>query len=122
MRRVQQEHENSCGAACVAMLSGCTYEEAVGLVGSGTTSERQLRKGLRQKGVELGENALDGKAVFSGMKADGLLRARIMNPQDLDERWSHWLVWDAKIGAILDPTRQAVKARFTRITGYFPIK
>jgi hypothetical protein len=52
MKRITQLHENGCGAACVAMIAGVSYPEAVRRIGTrSVTSARQIRAALLSYGI-----------------------------------------------------------------------
>ena|ERR1035437_3552237 len=122
MKRVVQVDENGCGAACVATIVGVSYRNAAKRVGTrGNTSATLLRKALRSYGFKLGERiSLKGK-TYSDLERHGLLSARI-SQIGTDEIWSHWMVWDARSQAIIDPSKMPISSRRTRIIAFFPIE
>ena len=121
MRRVAQLDENGCGMACVAMLAGVSYRAACAIMSPrkrGTyTSHAQLRRALKHYGIRLGERvSLSGKQ-FNELEVDGILSARIFWKGD---DWSHWIVWEAKRQALLDPYDGLISLRQTRLVGFYP--
>lgn len=52
----QPENTNLCGQCCVAMILGCSLEEAIKLVGTrGTTRVKHLRESLEVQGFVVGD-------------------------------------------------------------------
>jgi hypothetical protein len=122
MKRVAQKDEQGCGVACVAMLAHVSYDEArermfPGKKG-GLTTDEMIRRALRYYGIGLGRRfSLRGKG-YSDLQKDGLLRSSISWN---DAKWFHWMVWDARSQAILDPSASRISSRNTRLIAYFPI-
>ena len=113
MERVTQKKSNDCGVACVAMIiqryAGCpapsAYDAAkalmFGLNPAGYTDVRDLRRGLRSFGIEIGHRRVTFKKVSSqdmGLTFDAIIGTK---PGKIGN-W-HWLVWDAKNRVLLDP-------------------
>jgi hypothetical protein len=48
LERLKQQHDNSCGQTCVAMLSGAPYDDVIGYMGRSCTDTRKIRDGLRE--------------------------------------------------------------------------
>ena len=116
MRRVKQRPDDlGCGAACVAMITGLTYEQAKMIVYNGkdvrTTGTGQLRAALRSQGYDLPHNRkrLSNNKSPTG-KPKSLRETSINLDQDAilstrawaDGKW-HWVVWEAKSKRVLDP-------------------
>lgn len=113
MERVTQQKSNDCGVACVAMIiqryAGCPASSAYdaakavmfGLDPASYTDVRDLRRGLRSFGVELGHRRVPFTKVNStdmGLDFDAIIGTK----PDKTGNW-HWLVWDATKRVLLDP-------------------
>lgn len=87
MRLVAQETPNSCGQACVAMVAGVTWAQAVAAVGiAGITQTRDLRRGLERLGIPSGETVRLRKGAEIPDRAIVMLRTK-------GQRVGHWVVW-----------------------------
>ncbi len=102
MDRVQQKsiRLGDCGIACVAMLAGCTYEEARNALGFAKdedeyyTWHNDLRDGLQKLGC-----AVKYKKFKSWRKMQG--QAIVAVNHTKDGNYWHWVAFDGE--AILDP-------------------
>ena len=121
MKRVAQLDPNGCGVACVAMLAGVSYRSACALMfpdkRGNYTSHAQLRKALRRYGIGLGKRVSLSGQRLNDLTVDGILSARIFWKGD---DWSHWIVWDARRQALLDPYDEQISLRLTRLVGFYP--
>ena len=114
MRRVVQKGnggEEGCGAACVAMIAGVTYDEARSRLPAhcdtrGTTSE-ELRAALQTFSIETEKLQPIGRADHTNFPFDAVLRGK------LDEEDEHWAVWEAERGRVLDPYKPGGEFRCT---------
>ena len=114
MRLVTQkgdDGEEGCGAACVAMIAGVTYDEARARLPAhcdtrGTTSE-ELRAALLTSGIETEERRPIGSADHTSFDFDAVLRGK------LDKKHEHWAVWEAKRVRVLDPYKPGGAFRCT---------
>jgi hypothetical protein len=132
MRTVIQEHDNSCGVACVAMLAGVPYQAAAlaifGAKKPSYTSAGQIKKALNLFNIKMPPRmiTLSRDARFkrratlrrelSGIKTDALLKLR---RRDHKGGAHHWAVWDARGQQIRDPI--GIDQRLCKITSYLPI-
>lgn len=124
MRRIVQIDDNGCGAACVAIIAGITYRQAVERLGSleNPTSDGQIRAALHSFGITLGGRIDTLLQTFDDLKVDGLLEAEICEAPDRQGKsWVHWMVWDAEVQAVIDPTKDCIGSRRTRIVSFFPL-
>lgn len=100
MKRVAQENENDCAAACVAMLAGVTLDGAKTLLPARCeaygTFTKHLRDALLVYGLETDALRSIGNRDFADFSFDAALRGW------LEDDW-HWVVWDAKRKKVLDP-------------------
>jgi ABC-type bacteriocin/lantibiotic exporter with double-glycine peptidase domain len=121
MKRVEQQDQNGCGTACVAIIAGVSYSEAQRRTRTrGSTTAKQLRKALRSYGFDLREKMSLKEKTYSDLKQSGLLLARISRI-GRDETWDHWMVWDGHSQAIIDPSRMPISSRRTRLNAFFPV-
>lgn len=115
MRRIQQLDDMGCGVACVAMLTGQSYEAIRDLMYpnepdtiSGTNG-RQLRRALAKfdcKTVKLVRFKRGTK--YQSLTFDAVLRVGFTKKNDD----GHWVVWDSKRRRVLDPAgREAGRYR-----------
>lgn len=113
MERITQRKSNDCGVACVAMIiqryAGCpapsSYDAAnavmFGLEPAGYTSTRDLRRGLRAFGIQIGPRRIRFTKVSSqdmGLTFDAIIGTKAT----ANGNW-HWLIWDAAARNLLDP-------------------
>jgi hypothetical protein len=124
VERVIQLDEEGCGPACVAMIAGISYEEACRSVYAGRTprgtSNTDLRKALATYGIKLGPRiSLEGKRLRE-LQKNGIMRVSVEDVST-HKRWPHWIVWDAKAQAMLDPTDQLIMKRRTRPMAIFEV-
>ena len=71
MKRVVQEDECGCAAACLAIVVGISYSEARKYLVPQYTNADQLREALRSHGVMLGKRiSLGGKTYQAVRKLD----------------------------------------------------
>jgi hypothetical protein len=121
VKRVVQEDENGCAAACVATLVGISYRKALKRLQAKYTSEMQLREALLFYGIELGTRlSLTRKTYCDLPKQDGLFYAKIVTAGGAD-KWDHWMVWDGGSQSIIDPYHGHISSYRTRLTAFFPI-
>jgi len=115
MRRIIQKDDCGCGAACIAMLAGITYNQAAkSLYGEEEvdyTKTSEIRITLQTYGLTLAKKRVP---FLRGKTATGLHRAIQESKIELsfnaivstrprrDGNW-HWVVWDSKRQRILDP-------------------
>ena len=125
LQRVLQLDPEGCGPACVAMVLGIKYGEAVrlfwptGRARKAGTTTRQVREALAKGGADCGERllrayrgmedvrSLDHHAILHGVPAVGW------------EGMGHWVLWDARRGLVLDPG--FTPSGSMRIVSYLPV-
>jgi hypothetical protein len=121
MKRVVQEDEYGCAAACLAIVVGISYSEARKYLVPQYTNADQLRGALRSHGVMLGKRiSLGGKTYCDLPKKDGLFFANMITARGAN-KWDHWMVWDAKSQSIIDPYEGPISRCRTRLLAFFPI-
>lgn len=108
MRLVRQKNRSSgCGPACVAMLAGVTYEQAIRSIWDGHdykidlyTGYSDLRKGLRGLGVRVADRATRSSSFTSahGVYIYGCQRNK------KGDTW-HWVVFDGRRARLYDPLK-----------------
>jgi hypothetical protein len=106
MRHILQKGDMDCGIACVAMLAGVGYFEALEAFND---KESAVEKGnlaptLRDALIKLGHQPAKRLTKFRGydvLENDAILK---VNPYTKGADW-HWVVWDAERTRILDPRR-----------------
>jgi hypothetical protein len=113
---VPQEHPKGCGVACVAMVVGVDYKEAVNLVGKdGCTKTRHLINALRAAGFSCPDRLQIIKGAWPNLAI-----AKIIVPGKISG-W-HWvLVSDGKILDPLMPGAWSKPPAGGRITSFLPI-
>lgn len=122
MRRIAQMDPEGCGVACVAMLAKCSYKRARDILFPEgqevrATKHDQLRAALKELGVHLGPGRRLSQYSYCDLGVDGLLRVRVKKGSR--EPWWHWMVWDAKSSAILDPYNGPLSNRFWQPSSFF---
>jgi len=106
MKTVKQKHDNGCGAACVAMLAGITYDEAAALLYPSGRSRRLGTAPVRAALEKLNRKPSTGRRQPFGLmrpqdlKSDALVF--VMMEQD-GEEYRHWMVWDATAKKLRNP-------------------
>jgi hypothetical protein len=123
MKRIAQLDENGCGVAAVAMIAGVSYKTACQLMFPGKngtyTTERQLRTALATYGLKLGTPMPLGTKSFSDLQCNGIFRAKI---EWYGKKWTHWVVWNSRSGALLDPyDTPGVSMRRVRLLKFLPV-
>jgi hypothetical protein len=111
IRRVFQKHDHGCGIACVAMLAGCSYDEArVAIFGDtaiDATSLEDLQLALSYFGLQPADRAIPfWEARYNQLSQPALL---ITNP-DQHGNW-HATVWDPGRRRILDPLKASGRSQ-----------
>lgn len=125
MRRIEQEHENGCGVACVAMLAGVTYRHACIRMfpdgrGGRCSGDQIIRMTLKKHyDIRLGKRRRLKDETFNDLQQDGLLEG-VCHWRG-SSRWGHWVVWDAKKKAILDPSCGTIAERWTHFKAFYPV-
>jgi ABC-type bacteriocin/lantibiotic exporter with double-glycine peptidase domain len=120
MKRVKQKHENDCGIACIAMIAGVSYREALKAAYQDYLSDDWNRKDFRLGQKEI-RAALDNFGLKLGRKVrttdwnkvpDRALAAIRYEPE-INE-W-HWVVHirDSADRFVLDPRKTIRKERRT---------
>lgn len=117
MRWVRQETDKGCGPACIAMVCGITFWEALEAIGTrGSTRYSHLRTALRKHGRRWGPV----KQLVRGAPIPCL--AIVLFRTD-GVRIGHWVVHDD--GMFLDPVRgprsRTSYAADTRPVSYMPM-
>jgi hypothetical protein len=127
MRQVWQRSEADCSVACVAMISGCTYDKALAAVNKAflprkprslLTERKHLAEALRLLGVKAPGNLvpLRGRRL-EDLDHDAIVK---VSKGPKDSFW-HWVVWDVREGK-RDPDRSVVlrngaQDRFSELLG-----
>lgn len=130
MKRIQQEHRTGCGIACVAMLSGTTYAQALDIakeilfldksVRTFYTSSAQLQKLLLAMNVP----AQKGRSVRKWTSISDTAIVAI-NHNIKNDSW-HWVVFrrEQNTEYVLDPqSKREVRTDFDcmRLRSFIPI-
>ena len=127
MKRVSQEHHNGCGIACVAMIAGVTYGEAqTAIFGKRRvrvkrTRARHLQKAFRKLGIDSSKLIeLSQHLNYKNLKRDAILKVKSLRSKG---RMWHWIVWDAKREAFIDPVKRK-RDRYVRppVRAYLKIR
>ncbi len=115
---LQPTGSNVCGQACVAMLAGCTIEEACALVGKkGKTRSRDLITALRSSGFFTGDRCVRFRG-FDCLPSTAILH--LVHPD-----WRHWALWNE--GQVWDPGGKPTgfftgcRQKLLRITSFLPV-
>ncbi len=110
IRLVQQGNKSSgCGPACIAMLSGKTYEQAVTII-FGDSRSRDLYTNwsdLRSAMIELDigySNRIHRQRSWEGIKTLSIVKCGSMGEKGDD--W-HWVIYDGTTGLLYDPLKKA---------------
>ena len=105
MKRIIQGHTNGCFAACIAMLLGCSYIEAVRLVHPYRSTGSHLGVSDREIKVALKRAGLKSKAKKRDLyNLDRLEHnAIIIIDHPLYAPALHAVIWDRERQKILDP-------------------
>jgi hypothetical protein len=120
METVEQEDENGCGVAAVAMLTGVTYSEARDVIYPNGRSKLTRTKDLHAALIKLGRKPLSERRIGF----------RFKTPDDLDvdalifvkmgkkgKGNGHWIVWDNAARELRDPD----EPRPYQVKGYLPV-
>lgn len=120
MKTIEQQDENGCGVAAVAMLTGVSYDEARAVIYPSGRSRLTKTKDLHAALIELGRIPLSERRI--GFTSN--------TPEDLDgdalifvkmgkkgKGNGHWIVWDHAARTLRDPD----KPRPFRVKGYLPV-
>ena len=105
MKTIKQKEENDCGVACVAMLTGKTYEEARADIYPSGRSKLTKTKDLSKALVKLGRKPLSDRRQPFGSKTPRDLDTDALVFVEMDDGndSKHWVVWDAKAKKLRDP-------------------
>lgn len=107
MKRVQQKHRLGCFNACIAMITGLSYEKALKLVHPKRRKGEYTETHLPEVVVALIKINADYKLTF-----DKNIK-NIKNPAIVIVKWkngsSHAVVWDPELKKILDPWKPISK-------------
>ena len=113
IRLVQQGNKSSgCGPACIAMLSGKTYEQAVTII-FGDSRSRDLYTNwsdLRSAMIELDigySNRIHRQRSWEGIKTLSIVKCGSMGEKGDD--W-HWVIYDGTTGLLYDPLKESTDA------------
>lgn len=107
MKWVRQKHRTGCGPACLAMIAGVSYEQALRFVhprrrkgSTVATSVAKLVRGIRRAGLFWHiEQSLSFAAVVK-LREPAVVAIR-WAPSRGDKR--HWIVWDPVAKRFSDP-------------------
>lgn len=111
----QPKGSHVCGQACVAMIVGCSLEEATAEMGQGRTATKKVREFLKARSWRVGDRlirlcsrlpTLRGSALepmwdCSNAPPYAILKLVWNNEQ----RTSHWVAWCRATGFFYDPAR-----------------
>ena len=120
MENVEQEDENGCGVAAVAMLAGVSYGEARNIIYPNGRSKLTGTKSLHAALVKLGRKPLSDRRIgFRSKTPDDLdVDALIFVKMGKKGKGSgHWIVWDNAARKLRDPDQP----RHYQIKGYLPL-
>lgn len=121
MTTIEQREENDCGVACVATLTGATYDEARRIIYPNGRSKLTKTADLHAALKKLGRKPLtETRQPFHGktlrdLDTDALVFVEMANGNDS----KHWVVWDAKAKKVRDPYH--TKHRH-RLRGYLAVE
>ena len=106
MRHILRKGDMDCGIACVAMLAGVGYFEALEAFNDkeSAVEKGNLAPALRDALIKLGHQPakrLTKFRVYDVLENDAILK---VNPYNKGADW-HWVAWDAERTRILDPWR-----------------
>jgi len=116
---ILQKKSNDCGVACLSMLGGIAYEEAVQLLhgqeGLARTSRKEIRSALTAiKGIDVGPRFVGWhkprKIDEIDLRFNALLQTNGFGPEG--QNW-HWIVWDASNKRALDPSGKSPRRTIT---------
>lgn len=105
MKTIKQQEENDCGVACVAMLTGSSYDEARAVVYPKGRSKLTKTKDLSKALLKLGRKPLSNRRQPFGSKTPRDLDTDALVFVEMDDGndSKHWIVWDAKAKKLRDP-------------------
>ncbi|CAN7473927.1 cysteine peptidase family C39 domain-containing protein [Mesorhizobium caraganae] len=119
MKIVKQRGDSDCGVACVAMIiqryagcpAGSSYDAAravlFGMKNGSDTGTGDLRRALAKFGIKTAGRTVEFKPPSTtdmGLEFDAIVSTKVKM-----DGWWHWLVWDAKNEALLDPLEEPFK-------------
>lgn len=117
---LQDDEDNGCGVACVAMIAGVDYAEARKVIypngRSRLTKTRDLHDALiyfRRKPLA-DRRQPRGSRQIEDLDCDALVFVEIADRY----KAKHWMVWDSRAKQLLDPLGGKRKVRFL---GYLPV-
>jgi hypothetical protein len=124
LERIVQQHDNSCGQSCVAMLARVTYNDVIDFMGRNYTETRDIRNGLREFGLKSARRLTQFRGNkhihdYKELKHDAMLK--LVNPRTHRSGSFHWVVWDARRRKILDPQHPRYKIPPARITSFLKV-
>ena len=125
MRLVKQKHNYGCGLACVAMLTGRSYDKIINLYcgiyhksGYYGTSTHELHYLLLLLGYNSARRLISLRSSsHRDLEVDAILKVPF--EATVDRPW-HWVVWDAARGRILDPYKYFDAPKLSPIA-YLPV-
>lgn len=128
MRCIKQKTETDCGVACLAMVAGCSYDEAMSTIGFPQNAkvyymtDKRLEKALQQLYPKCRVERKRFSSWAKLRKNNNLIAiVKTKSPRRKDPHW-HWVVFDGEIGeeAILDPkpTKSDRITDFRGVHGY----
>jgi ABC-type bacteriocin/lantibiotic exporter with double-glycine peptidase domain len=121
MKTIKQKEENDCGVACVAMLTGTSYDEARAAIYPKGRSKLTKTKDLHSALVKLGRKPLSvrrqpfASKTLRDLDTDALVFVEMDDGDDS----KHWVVWDAKAKKLRDPYRTKHEHR---LRGYLAVE
>ena len=109
-----------CGDASRCLLPPCLCSNAPGWTRRPMLRRRTDPQTLKQHyGVTLGKKQKLAGKKFSDLTVDALIEATCRWRRSA--RWDHWVVWDARKKAILDPSRAPVADRWVHLKALYPV-
>jgi hypothetical protein len=124
LERIVQQHDNSCGQACVAMLARVAYSDVIDFMGRSYTDTRDIRNGLREFGLKSAKRLRQFRGNkqyhdYKELNFDAMLK--LVDPKTHRGGSFHWVVWDAKRRRRLDPQSPRYKIPPARITSFLTV-
>ena len=106
MRLIRQPDENTCGVATVAMVAGVPFSAARKSIGwdegeHDFTSLGMMLDALRGYSIVCGSRLRRGRNGLAAITGNAVISFDPVKGAAFED--THWAVWDAKRGRLLDP-------------------
>lgn len=97
LKLVEQQSPTTCGQACLAMIFGCTLQEAIDIIGhDGITSDDEILKAMAAH-----SRVFEGLSFTQGKTPDYVIA--IQKHREPNGTREHWTV--SEFGLTLDPAK-----------------